>query len=47
MEKVGRTTYYLVKWKGYSVEENTWEPKSHLSHAKEALKEFHQSRQEA
>jgi len=23
---------YLVKWKGYHIEESTWEPASHLSH---------------
>ena len=32
---------YLVHWKGYSQEEDTWEPMSHLSHAPEHVHEFH------
>jgi len=32
---------YLVHWKGYSREEDTWEPMSHLSHAPEHVHEFH------
>ena len=24
-------TLYLIKWKGYSVEESTWEPENHLN----------------
>jgi hypothetical protein len=33
-------TQYLVKWAGYPVEENTWEPEHHLEHAQEKLREF-------
>ncbi len=31
---------YLIKWKGYKENESTWEPKSNLKNAKNALKEF-------
>lgn len=31
---------YFVKWKGYPVSDNTWEPKKNLAHAAELLKEF-------
>ena len=33
--------WYLVKWKGYREEEQTWEPLSHLDNAKEAINEYH------
>ena len=35
-----RRLYYLIKWKGYSLEHNTWESKSELGNAKEIIKEF-------
>jgi len=35
---------YLVKWLGYGHEENTWEPLSNLTDAKDALAEFRASR---
>ena len=37
----GRRLEYLVHWKGYSEEDRTWEPKSNLTNASEAIKDFH------
>ena len=31
---------FLVRWKGYSMEDDTWEPASNLKHAKETLEEY-------
>jgi len=36
----GRTRQYLVEWKGYPPEENTWEPRSALRGAAQALADF-------
>ena len=33
---------YLVKWEGYGPEENTWEPRKHLTKCSEAIDDFHQ-----
>ena len=42
-KKRRRKQYYLVKWLGYGHEENTWEPLSSLSNAKDALREFRET----
>jgi hypothetical protein len=34
---------YLVKWKGYTSEHNTWEPESHLKGCQELVQTFHRS----
>ena len=34
------TNRYLIKWKDYEDEENTWEPANNLGHAREKVKEF-------
>jgi hypothetical protein len=41
----GRQVQYLVKWKGYPLEEASWEPQSHLDNAKKALREFEERQQ--
>jgi hypothetical protein len=33
-------TYYQIKWKGYPVEQSTWEIQSNLKFVKELIKEF-------
>jgi hypothetical protein len=32
---------YRVRWKGYTIEDDTWEPLSKLENARDAVKEFH------
>jgi len=36
----GQQLQYLVKWKGYPLEEASWEPESHLANARQAIQEF-------
>jgi hypothetical protein len=42
-QKQGQKTQmeYLVKWKGYDAEHNSWEPKKNLSHCKELIVDYH------
>jgi len=42
-ERRGKTKY-LVKWKGYTAEENTWEGLENLKNAKEKIEEFEKGR---
>ena len=37
---------YLIKWKGYPTEENTWEPTVNVSHADDLIAEFHEAHPE-
>lgn len=39
--------HYLVKWKEYSLSENTWEPIGHLWNAQMALQKYQQQQQPA
>ena len=41
VQKFRRTLKYLIKWKGYSHEENTWEPKKNLNNAEEAIADYY------
>ena len=42
VKKVRQGVKYLVKWLGYSVEENTWEPCQNLTNITLVLKDFFQ-----
>ena len=33
--------FYLIKWKGYPISDNSWEPAYHLLNSKELIQEFH------
>ena len=43
-KKFRKTQKYLVKWKGFGHEENTWEPLKNLKGSEEALAEFRELR---
>ena len=38
---------YLVKWKGYSSKDNTWEPMENLGNCQEALERFEAKKRQA
>jgi len=39
-KKIRGVEKYLVRWKGFTVEKDTWERKENLKNAEEALEEF-------
>jgi len=38
--KVREKDKFLVRWKGFTAESDTWEGRENLKNAKEAIKEF-------
>jgi hypothetical protein len=41
------TFKYLIKWKGYDVSDNIWEPISNVDDAPDLLEQFHQEHPDA
>ena len=41
--RVKKRHWYLVRWRGYGVEEDTWEPMENLEGVKESIEEFHRN----
>jgi len=44
--KVRGKDKYLVQWKGFTVESDTWEGRENLENAKKAIKEFEKEYQQ-
>ena len=44
-KRYGRHWRYRIKWKGYPVDESTWEPIKNLENCAEKLREFEKRRQ--
>ncbi|QLI66325.1 Transposon Tf2-12 polyprotein [Metarhizium brunneum] len=42
MRTRNKTRQYLIKWKSYGDEENTWEPTEHLKNCQHLLRQYHQ-----
>ena len=38
--KEGRKIFYQVKWEGFPVEQNTWEPVKNLTNVRDMIKLF-------
>jgi len=47
VQKRGRGLRYLVHWKGYTHEEDTWESRSNITHANEAIEDFYRKNPKA
>jgi hypothetical protein len=45
--KVGRQLQYLIRWKGYGPEEDTWQLKADVPNAPKLVQRFHQQHPEA
>ena len=41
--RIKKRHWYLVRWRGYGVEEDTWEPMENLEGVKESIEEFHRN----
>ena len=39
-EKRGRKWFFLIKWKSYNEDKNTWEPVGNLDNCKTILKDY-------
>lgn len=46
MDAKTKQVMFLVKWKGYAEDDNTWEPKTNLAHAKELLNDYEATKTE-
>uniref|UniRef100_A0A8H7KFJ6 RNA-directed DNA polymerase n=1 Tax=Bionectria ochroleuca TaxID=29856 RepID=A0A8H7KFJ6_BIOOC len=39
-------TFYLIKWKGYDENDNTWEPVKHLKKCQHLIRQFHRKKKD-
>ena len=41
-QKISKKVHYLIKWKEYPTEKNTWEPMKYLHNAQETVNQYQQ-----